>query len=569
MKLINTKYLNIIYVIVIAIISIRCANIVAPEGGPRDITPPVPVKFEPPQNSVNFSENSFRIWFDEFVRLKDATNKMLISPPVSEKPEATARGKSIIVQLNQNFKPNTTYNISFGSSIIDITEANTLPDFQYVFSTGDFIDSLSLTGKVIDAFTLEPIKDVSVFLYKDNVDSLPLIVMPDFIAKSNDAGFFTFNNIPSGKFKIFALNDGNNNYLYDLPNEKIAFSDTLLSSYFIHKNIKKDSLQPDTSNSLMSKIKPIELYAFTEVDSSQKLLKYNSAGIGLVKFIYKSPVRNFKFTPLNPLWNNDTYIIEPNFKGDTIQIWYSDVEADSLSAILSCRGIKDDTVVLRLITEKTQSMTTKRRGADTEPEKLYVSFSASSTNPIDLNENFKIYFSRPIISYNYDKLFFIDNTDTIKPIIFFADSSKRTLEIEYKWEEENDYKVFIEPGTFTDIQGYYNDTIIVNFKSKSKNDYGVFLFKPKNIPVKKQIIFQLLNQKNQIIKEFIANNNETISIEFLHPSDYKLKAIIDENKNGRWDAGNYNKKISPDKVLLYKQPIKIKGGWETEIEWEL
>jgi hypothetical protein len=559
------KISNFLFLSIILIIT-GCANIVAPSGGVKDVTPPMPVKSEPNSNTTCFNQKYFRIWFDEFIKLKDITNKIIISPPLNESPDISIKGKSILVKLNENLKENTTYNISFENVIADITEGNTLPQFQYVFSTGKYIDSMTIKGKVIDAFSLEPSSDVAIMLYKENLDSLPLIKKPDFIGKTNKAGEFAVNNLPCGKFKVFALKDANNNYIYDLPNEQIAFIDTMVSSYFIKKSVK-DSLKKDTVNEMAIKYPELELYLFTEVDSTQKLIKYDNSIPGQLKFIFKFPVKNFSFKPLKPLWTPNMYVVDPSYKGDTIMLWYTDIESDSLEAIISCAAKYNDTLKIKLAQEKNLRTTSKRV---LELEKLKISFSATPSKPVDLNQSFKIFFSKPIISQNFNNIIFYDNKDTIKPEIHFLDSTRRILEINYNWKENTEYFLYANPETFKDIHGFYNDSIRVKFKSKQIDDYGILKIKIENFPQNTNIILQLLNvQNNKIIKEIQVDKAKLLKIDYLAPGNYQIKTIYDKNRNGQWDTGIYLKKVFPEKVEIYNQNIKIKGGWEAEINLKL
>ena len=206
----------------------QCAKQATLTGGPKDEDHPLIVKINPPFNTTNFDSKEINITFNEFIQLKDLNNNLIVSPPLEEKPEITIKGKTLAIELLTELQDSTTYNIYFGNSVQDYNEGNPIENFEYVFSTGDYIDSLSISGQVINSFTLIPEEGVFVMLYKDYEDSVPIKQLPVHISKTNKEGFFRINNISNNKFKVFCLRDFNKNYLFDLPNEDIAFTDSLL-----------------------------------------------------------------------------------------------------------------------------------------------------------------------------------------------------------------------------------------------------------------------------------------------------------------------------------------------------
>jgi hypothetical protein len=210
-----------------------CANVVSPTGGPPDEDPPVVVRSEPPNYSSNFSGGEVRIYFDEFVDLRNVRQQLMISPPLEQVPDFRVRGRSIVFDTGVDLRENTTYSIFLGDAIIDITESNAIPNFSFVFSTGDTVDSLSVRGKVLDAFTLEPVKDAFVMMYDRIIDSIPYLERPVYVAKTGEEGQFSIRNMREGEYLMFGLVDNNANYLYDLPEEKIAFIDSLVRPTFV------------------------------------------------------------------------------------------------------------------------------------------------------------------------------------------------------------------------------------------------------------------------------------------------------------------------------------------------
>ncbi len=226
------KFSNIQKVIFLSLIGglffYSCAKVVAPTGGPKDEEHPLIVEVNPPDYTVNFDSKKISITFNEYIQLKDLNNNLIISPPVGEKPDVKVKGKTLVIEFNEELKDSTTYNIYFGNSVQDYNEGNPIENFEYVLSTGTYIDSLSISGKIINSFNLLPEEGVYVMLYKDLEDSVPIKQIPIYISKTNKEGLYRINNISNNKYKLFALRDFNKNYLFDLPNEDIAFIDSLV-----------------------------------------------------------------------------------------------------------------------------------------------------------------------------------------------------------------------------------------------------------------------------------------------------------------------------------------------------
>jgi hypothetical protein len=307
----------------------RCANPVSPTGGPKDVTPPKVTLCDPPQYSLFFKSDKIRITFNKFIQLKDPSSMVNIAPPLLPNTDYSLRGKTLLIKIDDSLKKNTTYSIMFGDAIADITENNVLHDFSYVFSTGKYIDSLSLKGKILDAFNLLPQKDVLAMLYVNEndtlpFDSLPFHVRPYYMTKTNENGEFNFHNIRDIPFKLFALKDMNGNYIYDLPNERVGFIDSLVQGAYVPELVtdtaKADSTRYEDFEQKQDSVKPVDtlvlnipeipsftLHLFEKTDSTQKILKSDLVNEDQVRIIFHVPSIDPVFTPLNFLpdtaWN--------------------------------------------------------------------------------------------------------------------------------------------------------------------------------------------------------------------------------------------------------------------------
>jgi len=229
---------RVLVLIIMALLLNACAQVVPLSGGEKDIEPPKEIQSVPSNQSINFSTKTISIGFNEYIRLQNLASQLIVSPLMDKTPEISLHGKKVIIKIKSQLLPNTTYSINFGSAIADITENNKIPNYKYVFSTGSHIDSLSISGHVVNAFNLKEEDKVYVLLYDNFEDSIPLKKMPRYVAITNKKGAFTITNIAKGKYKLFALKDINSNYIYDLPNEQIAFkSDTLVLDSSLTGNI--------------------------------------------------------------------------------------------------------------------------------------------------------------------------------------------------------------------------------------------------------------------------------------------------------------------------------------------
>ena len=323
----------------------RCANVLAPTGGPKDVTPPKVVKSIPANHSSGFRGNKFSITFDEYIKLDKLTQQLLVSPPMAELPDFRIKGKTLILQFKDRLKSNTTYSVFFGDAIQDITEGNPLHNYTYVFSTGSSVDSMSLRGQVVKAKDLKPVDNVLVMLYKNNndtiaLDSLPLRVKPFYVSKTDKKGNFIFSGLADTSYLIFALQDENYSMTFDQPTEKIAFLDSLVKPQYKPKpqidsslfdtitslpadSIKliTDSLWHQADSLADAKLTLYKLYLFQEADTVQNLLSARLLRENTVQFVFTLPGKDVTIQSLNfhpdRLWHKSEW----SKSGDTL-LWF-------------------------------------------------------------------------------------------------------------------------------------------------------------------------------------------------------------------------------------------------------
>ncbi|MDP1622964.1 MAG: Ig-like domain-containing protein [Bacteroidales bacterium] len=548
----------------------RCAHPVSPQGGPKDENPPVVVACDPPNLATKFNGKSLRIDFNEFINLKNPLNEIFISPPLKKPPDARLRGKSLILRIEDTLAPKTTYSINFGNAITDLTEGNVLKGFNYVFSTGDFIDTLSLMGTLLSAFDHQPQKDVFIELYLNNndtipFDSLPLRVAPYYITKTDGQGNFNFQYLQQGEFKLFALADQNSDLIFNQPTEKIAFCDSLVKPYYISAakpdTSRKDSLRIDSS--MIDHIS-YSLFLFEESDTIQRLQKATYPIEGMVLLAFRFPVNEIRVVPMNFDSVAPWFIEEISKKRDSVRLWITRPEVDSLVARIFIDNKIFDTVHL----EAPKKNDRGRTPAKEKQSKLVLSNSATIPGLNQFKNQLTVTFSFPLIRWDFTKVLLITETDTIHPEIGFNDSLRRKITINHKWDEAKTYKILIPDSVFFGIHNITHDSIIMNFRTKGEKDFGNLIVKMNMENRPGQYIVQLLNEKESFLyDEQIVTGSGKIRFDFMAPGKYKLKAINDRNENKRWDTGNYKLKIQPEEVVYFPKIVEIRANWDVEETW--
>ncbi len=562
--------------LLISTLFFSCAQVVAPGGGKKDIVPPKTVKYIPDSAQTNFNSKSIQITFDEFVQLKDLNNQLLISPPVNTPPEITIKNKTINIAFDkeETLKPNTTYCISFGNAIQDITENNPTENFKYIFSTGSFIDSSTVKGKVENGFNHLTEKGLLVVLYSKYDDSIVYKSLPDNFAKTKEDGTFQINNIKHGKYKLAVIKDGNSNYKYDGEPESIGFVDALID---------------------VTEKQNVLIDLFQETPKKLYLKKATYDSYGKIVFVFNKSADSLHVNPLNFAFKDKDVLLDYSKNKDTLNYWFRNIDKDVLKLQLKSGNRIVDTLEYKLIT-KEDALKSKRR-----PLKLTVINNFNGNQNFDLNAELKLKFSQPIESIqrnasvmlkedsvlikNYKELLYITKyltnqqieickvrLDSIEHLDEKNNPEILTISTNIPFalsKESTKYHLYIPPGTFTDFFGLTNDTIKIDFKTREEKYYGTVKLKLSIPESKGQYIVQLLDDKETVVRESIIKAGETINYEYLYPQQYKLKLIYDDNINEKWDTGNYIQKTQPEKVIYYNGAINIRSNWDLDLEWKV
>lgn len=513
-----------------------------------------------------------------------------MSPPLKEKPEFKLKGKNLLIDLNNKLRDSATYTLSFGDGIADLNENNPLKNYQFVFSTGNKLDSLSATGSVLDAFSLQPADGIQVFLYDNLKDSTPYNEIPAYAVKTEKTGIFSLNNLKAGTYRLFALKDANSNLKFDLANEKIAFLDSLITpSVQVSDKIdtlktkeKKDSIVKHSV--VVFSPKNIKLYLFEEDNQKQYLSNNDRPEKYKCAFIFNRPlVKDIEIYPLNFTPEKDWFFFEKSLKNDTVVCWIKDtVVANKDTLKLQMKYLKTDSAGKLSLFSDTLKLKVKQRPAlaknQKQPAKLPLKINVSNNGILDLNMPVIMEWGRPIgvSDTALIRLFRVkDSTETRQNYYISEDTSAKKLIGEYcrkyllnaKWDEGTSYRLKVFPGAWRDIYGFTNDTSIINFKTQKKDYYGNMVFKFKNC--NSPVIVQLMDIKETILNDKVIRKDQTLKYEYLKPQKYKLKVIFDKNDNGKWDTGKYLEKRQPEKALYYQNEINVRSNWDIELEWKL
>jgi hypothetical protein len=568
----------------------RCANVMAPTGGPKDITPPKILEAVPPNHSIRFTGNTFSITFDEYVKLDKVAQQLLISPPMAQLPDFKIKKKTLLVRFKEPLKPNTTYSVFFGDAIQDVNEGNPLHDFTYVFSTGNTIDSMSLRGQVVQAQDLKPADGVFVMLYKNNndtipLDSLPLRVKPFYLSKTDKKGYFWFSGLADTSYLIFALKDENASLTFDQPSEEIAFLDTLVKPQYrpvTHLDKAEmdtltaglpsdsaqmvvDSLRKIADSLADSKLTLYRLYLFRQPDTVQKLMKTALVRPNTVRFVFNIPGKGVTIRSLNYHPDSVWYRSEWSSTGDTLTWFLRLPHPDTLNLLVSNGKNIHDTIDLRVIPKP---KLTRKKKKTTAKKKVYLSWLINHTANIKPGEKLVLTFGQPVAKVIPDSILLVQAEDSLyHHEMHFLDSLHRRLWFPMKVKDGENYGLLIPDSTVIDWNGFFNKQISISLHSKSLKDYGSlnFSLQPSRDG---HYIFEALGNGGKPVEIRYFSGSVTLHFLRMDPGTYTFKIIFDRNNNKKWDPGNYMKKQLPEKVIFFPGEIKIRANWDVNQKWQ-
>ena len=587
---------------VLAVVS--CAKMGQPDGGWYDETPPVIVRTTPQDQGTNIKDKKISIYFNEYIKVDNPTEKVVISPPQIEQAEIVASGKKIAVELKDSLKPNTTYTVDFSDAITDNNEGNPLGNYTYTFSTGGHIDTMQVAGYVLNAQNLEPIKGILVGLYNNLSDTIFTKEPMLRVSRTDSRGKFIIKGVAPGDYRIYALQDADNNYVFNQKSEQLAFSHEIITPSF-KPDVRQDTVWRDSLHidSIMrvpyTHFLPddIVLRAFTETQTDRYLIKtertepdrftlYFSYGDSLLPQI----------TGLN--FNaDDAFIIEAAEKRDTVTYWLRDtmlVNQDTLR--MEVKYMATDTLgVLRLQTDtmdilakvpyekrlkqqqdeyeewKKKQEKAKKRGKEYEtemkPKALEPKYNVASEP--DPDQNITITMPAPLASADTSRIHLYSKHDTLwykSPFVLRPKPGvHRTYELLGEWRPGIEYSLEIDTMAFTDIYGKTSVPKKQGFKVKTEDSYATILFDITGM-ADTTVVVQLLNSSDAVVKE-AATDNGRVEFYYIKPDTYYARMFIDSNRNGIWDTGDYAADRQPETTYYYPDKIECKAKWDLTLTW--
>lgn len=602
----NRKKYLLPFVLLLAVIVYSCASMGTPDGGPYDETPPKFVGSMPELRAANSNSKKIELEFDEFIKLDKPSEKVVISPPQLEQPEIKVVGRKVVVELLDSLKDATTYTIDFADAIVDNNEGNPMGNFSFSFSTGENIDTLEVSGTVLEASNLEPVKGIQVGLHKDLADSAFASKPFDRVSRTDSRGRFSIRGVAPGKYRIYALKDGNQNYLYDSKTEMIAFGNSIIVPSSIpstrQDTIWKDSLTVDTIRTVnYTRYLPddIILRAFKEENTRQYLEK--SQRDKLNHFILTFSAKADTLPTLKGLNfdEKDAFIVEANEYNDSICYWIKDsllCEMDTLivqmdylyTDTLDKLVPKTDTLYLanKLTREKREQLAKQeaeekekqrkkmeKKGKPVELEKTaFLEMKVDAPSSFDIYRNILLSFEEPVASIDTAAIHMEIKVDTLwekTPFLLVKDTVlPRQYEILAEWEPEREYRLTIDSAAIKGLYGLHTNKVEQTVKVKKVDEYGTLLL--NIVGAGKGAIVELLDNGGKVLRRQPVNADGMADFYYLNPNTkYYIRLFIDRNGNGVWDTGNFTTGLQPEEVYYFPKVWEMRANFEFEETWDI
>lgn len=590
----NSKSLYYIFIIIAAAVMYSCANIGNPSGGPIDKTPPIFMRSNPTPNAVNVKDRKIEIFFDEIVTLKDPSTKIIVSPAQTEMPRMSALGRKVTVELVDSLLPNTTYTIDFSNSIQDNNEGNAIDNFAFAFSTGSVIDSMRMSGYVLDSRTLEPMQSVVVGLQSNLADSAFHKEKLQRVALTNDRGQFTIRNVSPGSYHIFALKDLDRDYKFGNPTEDIAFLDSIIVPS-IGSREAADTVYNDLNeiDTIMRATRPayfpndILLSMFNEDRKSQYLannLRVDSTRISLTFAAASDTLPSLSIVGRNDV-PDQWYTLERSQTNDTLTYWIRPphlVSADTL--MVATTYLRTDTTsnlswgtdTLKFTFQRQKAKKKKKNEETDSLEQIrFMELHPLANGTQEVYAPLLLQTGTPIERYSREAFHLqrkLQNDTTFYPAeiksIALRDStlSRRDLMLKVDWEPGAAYTLAVDSLAMTDIYGLQTKPLKVDFNVRKMEEYGNIVF---NIPaVRDSAIVELLDGTEKIVLRAPVKNHRAELLNLL-PGKYYARLFIDRNGNGKYDTGNYDMHLQPEETVYYPGAINLKKNWDVEQTWDI
>ncbi len=566
----------------------RCANQGMPTGGPKDSIPPLLLQSIPPMRGLQFHDKEVRLTFNEFITSDAVPEALVVSPPLTKRPSIRTKSKSLIVAFNEELKPGVTYSLDFKNSVTDFNEQNPYPGLRMLFSTGDVIDTLRVAGMVKNAGNLEPREKITVMLYGNPDDTAVMRSQPDYIARTDARGLFLFDNIKPGSYRLYAIDDANNNLRYDTGAEDFAFADSLVIPSALFEADPDTLVAGADSLLILGHTRffpdPFYLRLFTEEMYEQYLDKSVRDTRYKLTFVFNEPVSDTFNIRLPSLESGTGYLTEANPETDSLTVWITDTltaRNDTLELIveyyqrdsLKRQYLQQDTLNL-LFADRERADTRRRKKEDEAPGVMQFQFT-DNLKPagFDLNLPVLVQAPEPVKAFDFSAIRLTladDTTRTPLKIQVSADTTRyRTYRIAHAWEPNTAYQLSIDSAACENIYGITSQAFSKKFTTREEDYYGRILLNITRADY--PMIIQLLDNSSdeRIIKTAPVQKTGTVTFDYLPPDKYRVKVIFDRNGNDIWDAGDFQSRRQPERVAYLPEIIKVRSNWDNSYEWDL
>lgn len=528
---------NIWFIILVTFISLsflRCANIARPTGGPKDTIPPKILNETPPNFSRNFKAREITILFDEYIKLTNQNKEFSISPDTEKQPEYKVRKKSLVIKLPDSLEKNTTYTINFGKGLVDYNEGNPIVNYNYVFSTGPELDSLTISGSVKNAYTKifdeKDDKDVRVLLIPISQDSIFGKKKANIFTSVDTAGNFTFRNLREDTYRIYAIKEANNDRIFNGVDESIGF---IADSIYLNKNI--DNIKIEFSKSIPQKFRTNE----------RKIEKD-----GHVSLVFNKPIDSPSIRVIHPEDYDTSKKIKYSTKNDSASIYLKNNDFDSLKFEIASKGTILDTVLIRK--------------SKNDKYERFIDPIINISNKVDRIKHITITANYPIDTIYKDKLILKEDSVVRKNFQLQRDSLNTNLyHLRYNWKPKKNYELIIEEKAIKGPFDEYNKEKKLSFQYNESDNYGDIILTLNNLESDTQYIVELIDdKKTKVFNTQIINNQNKVEYIKFPGGKYTLRIIKDINKNGRWDPADVYNKTQAEPIWYMDKTFTIRSNWE-------
>ena len=583
-------------VVTLVVMLYSCASIGRPDGGPYDEAPPRFIGSTPAAGALNNQRTKVSLLFDEFIKLEKATEKVVVSPPQVQQPEIKASGKRIQVNLLDSLKANTTYTIDFSDAIVDNNEGNPLGNFTFTFSTGTQIDTMEVSGTVLDASNLEPIKGILVGLHSNLNDSAFTKLPFDRVARTDSRGRFSIRGVAPGKYRIYGLMDADQTFTFNQKSEVIAFNDSLVIPR-MEERIRMDTAWVDslTYDTIVERKymhylpDDLILRAFKEFNYSQYLIKSERLVPQKFTFYFAGQADTLPTLKGLNFDERDAFVIEKNPRNDTIHYWVKDsllFKQDTLA--ISLTYLYTDTLNQLVSRTDTLNLVSKQKYKKEEPEKKkkkkkkdeedepeptkFLPVNVGAPSSMDVYGSISLTFDEPIARFDSAAIHLKEKVDTLWkdiPFEFEQDSlNLKRFNLYYDWEPGNEYEFSVDSTAFHGIYGLFTDKIKQGFKVRKLEEYASITFLVTGAD--STAFVELLDAQDKVVRRRRLTDGGYADFYFLNPGKYCARLVNDRNGNGIWDTGNFEKGEQPEEVYYYNMILEPKANWDLDKQsWDI